>query len=150
MLRLAHGAEQPTAVWTLGTMWTSATSGAQASAVVRLAHSDGRHLEQGATGDGPIDATFKAIELATGVAPRLAKFEVRSVSEGEDAQGEAVVTVEYAERTYRGSSLSTNIIESSARAFLDAINQILASQASGRGAAGRRLTQTTATLGDQP
>jgi 2-isopropylmalate synthase len=113
--------------------------------VVRLKHSDGRELEQGATGDGPIDATFKAIEMATGVKPKLTKFEVRSVSEGEDAQGEAMVTVELNERTYRGSSLSTNIIESSARAFLDTINQITASQTSERGQ-GRRLTQTTATV----
>ena len=56
-----------------------------------------------------------------------------------------MVTVEYNERTYRGSSLSTNIIESSARAFLDTINQITASQSSDRGQ-GRRLTQTTATV----
>lgn len=145
VLRLAHGTHLAAAHWELGTMWTSATSGAQASAVVRVKHSDGREFEQGATGDGPIDATFKAIEVATGVAPKLTKFEVRSVSEGEDAQGEAMVTVEYNERTYRGSSLSTNIIESSARAFLDTINQITASQSSDRGQ-GRRLTQTTATV----
>jgi hypothetical protein len=56
-----------------------------------------------------------------------------------------MVTVEHNERTYRGSSLSTNIIESSARAFLDTINQITASQTSDRGH-GRRLTQITATV----
>ena len=50
---------------------------------------------------------------ATGVNVALRKFEVRSVTEGEDAQGEALVYVEYNQRTYRGSSVSTNIVESS-------------------------------------
>jgi 2-isopropylmalate synthase len=126
--RDAHGNNQVPQVWSIGALWTSATSGAAASAVARLTHADGRSVEQGATGDGPIDATFKAIELATGVAVKLVKFELRSVSEGEDAQGEAVVTVESNQRSYRGSSLSTNIIESSARAFLDVINQVEASR----------------------
>jgi 2-isopropylmalate synthase len=69
----------------------------------------------------------------------LRKFEVRSVSEGEDAQGEALVYVEYNGRTYRGSSVSTNIIESSARAFLEVINRIeLSRQPSSRVARERR------------
>ncbi|MCZ8132919.1 MAG: 2-isopropylmalate synthase [Steroidobacteraceae bacterium] len=127
--------------WAIDKLWTSATSGADASAVVRLTHSDGRSVEQGATGDGPIDACFKAIEIATGIAVKLSDFEVRSVSEGEDAQGEALVYVEHNQRTYRGSSLSTNIIESSARAFLEVINRIETHRQSGR-APGERLTQT--------
>jgi 2-isopropylmalate synthase len=118
--------------WSIETMWTSATSGSEAAAVVRLKHVDGRTAEQGATGDGPIDAAFKAIELATGTAVKLRKFEVRSVSEGEDAQGEALVYVDHNERSYRGSSITTNIIESSARAFVEVINQIQSSRQSAR------------------
>ena len=76
------------------------------------------------TGDGPVDAAFKAIEAATGINVALRKFEVRGVTEGEDAQGEAVVYVEYNQRTYRGSSVSTNIVESSTKAFLEVINRI--------------------------
>jgi len=113
-----------TGPWTIEALWTSATSGAAASAVVRLQHSDGREVEQGATGDGPIDAAFKAIEIATGIAVKLNSFEVRSVTEGEDAQGEAIVNVEHDHRSYRGASISTNIIESSARAYLEVINRI--------------------------
>ena len=60
-------------------------------------------VEVTATGDGPVDAAFKAVENATGVDVKLRKFEVRSVSVGEDAQGEAVVTVEYRGRSYRGT-----------------------------------------------
>jgi 2-isopropylmalate synthase len=79
-----------------------------------------------------VDAAFKAIEAATGVNVMLRKFEVHSVSEGEDAQGEAVVYVEYNQRTYRGSSVSTNIVESSTKAFLEVINRIELSQAGTR------------------
>jgi 2-isopropylmalate synthase len=59
----------------------------------------------------------------------LRKFEVHSVSEGEDAQGEARIYVEYNQRSYRGASVSTNIVESATRAFLEVINRIEQSQA---------------------
>ena len=96
-----------------------------------MQHSDGRTVERKAHGDGPVDAAFKAIEAATGINVMLRKFEVHSVSEGEDAQGEAVVYVEYNQRTYRGSSVSTNIVESSTKAYLEVINRIEVSQAAG-------------------
>ena len=88
--------------------------------------------ERATTGDGPVDAAFKAIEAATGINVMLRKFEVHGVTEGEDAQGEAIVYVEYNQRTYRGSSVSTNIIESSTKAFLEVINRIELSQAGTR------------------
>jgi 2-isopropylmalate synthase len=53
------------------------------------------------------------------------------VSEGEDAQGEAVVYVDFNGRSYRGSSVSTDIVESSARAFLEVINRIELAHKSG-------------------
>jgi 2-isopropylmalate synthase len=129
VLKADHAAGGP---WTIERMWTSATSGSEGSAVVRLTHADGRTVEQGATGDGPIDAAFKAIEIATGTTVKLTKFEVRSVSEGEDAQGEALVYVEHDGRSYRGTSVSTNIIESSARAFIEVINRVQTSRQNGR------------------
>jgi len=55
---------------------------------------------------------------------KLRKFEVRSVSMGEDAQGEAVVTVEHNGRSYRGTSITTDIVESAVRAFLEVVNRI--------------------------
>jgi 2-isopropylmalate synthase len=117
--------------WSLVSFATQANAGAEGSATVRLAHEDGHTVEKQANGDGPIDACFKAIEQATGFCVNLRKFEVRSVSEGEDAQGEALVYVEYNGRTYRGSSVSTNIIESSARAFLEVINRVELSRRNG-------------------
>jgi 2-isopropylmalate synthase len=103
-----------------------------ARASVRLGHSDGRSVEHTATGDGPVDAAFKAIEAATGISVVLRKFEVQAVSEGEDAQGEARVYVGYNHKTYRGASVSTNIIESGTRAFLEVINRIELAQAGSR------------------
>jgi hypothetical protein len=52
------------------------------------------------------------------------------VSSGEDAQGEAVVYVDHNQRSYRGASVSTDIVESSARAFLEVMNRIEQSQRS--------------------
>jgi 2-isopropylmalate synthase len=81
-------------------------------------------LERGARGDGPVDAAFMALEAATGVKVRLRQFEVRAVTGGQDAQGEAVVHVEHQGRTYRGASASTDIVEAGTRAFLEVINRI--------------------------
>jgi 2-isopropylmalate synthase len=121
VLRAEGGESGP---WTLESLRTASDGEAPAEARVRLRHADGRVIEQSAQGDGPVDAAFKAIEIATGKTLVLVKFELRSLSEGEDAQGAALVQVESNGRTYRGSSVSTNIVESGTRAFLEVINRI--------------------------
>ena len=118
--------------WHLQELSVEARSNAAARATVVLAHADGRSIEHSASGDGPVDAAFKAIEAASGIRVALRKFEVHSVSEGEDAQGEARIYVEYNQRTYRGASVSTNIIESATRAFLEVINRIELAQSGAR------------------
>ena len=129
VLRAESSATGP---WSLIELKTVADMSGPAQASVRLQHSGGRIEERTTSGDGPVDAAFKAIEAATGVNVMLRKFEVHSVSEGEDAQGEAVVYVEYNQRTYRGSSVSTNIVESSTKAFLEVVNRIELAQAGSR------------------
>ncbi|TLY95305.1 MAG: 2-isopropylmalate synthase [Gammaproteobacteria bacterium] len=131
--------------WTLIELATEARSNCPARALVRLEHSDGRSVELSASGDGPVDAAFKAIEAATGIAVVLRKFEVHAVSEGEDAQGEARVYVEYNHKTYRGASVSTNIVESGTRAFLEVINRIELAQAGARVREERSATTPAAT-----
>ena len=76
-------------------------------ATVRLQHRRRAHASSTRRGDGPVDAAFKAIEAATGMASRCANSRCTPCTEGEDAQGEAVVYVEYNGRSYRGSSVST-------------------------------------------
>ena len=75
-------------------------------------------------GDGPIDAIFLAIEEITGISVVCRDFQVNSVTVGKDAQGEVMVQVEYQDQLYRGHGVSTDSVEASARAFLNAINRI--------------------------
>ncbi len=135
VLRAAGSAHGP---WSLQTLDIAARSGTQATATVKLQHADGRVVERQADGDGPVDATYKAIEQATGIAVTVRKFEVHAVTIGEDAQGEAVVYAEFGGRSYRGASISTNIIEASGKALLEVINRIELSQKSPRAGAERR------------
>ena len=125
VLRAGSAAAGP---WSLEHLDVEAHSGAGAQATVRLAHTDGRMIERQAPGDGPVDAAYKAIVLATGVAVTVRKFEVHAVTVGEDAQGEAILYVDNNGRSYRGSSVSTNIIEAAGRALLEVINRIELSQ----------------------
>ena len=144
VLRAGGAANGP---WSLAALETQAAMQGPATTKVLLRHSDGREVEQTADGDGPVDAAFKAIEAATGLGVMLRKFEVRGVTEGEDAQGEAVVYVEYNQRTYRGSSVSTNIVESSSKAFLEVINRIEQAAAGSRSREERGAgAQTASTL----
>jgi 2-isopropylmalate synthase len=129
-----------TGPWTLVHLKTVAQSDSPAQAAVRLEHADGRVIDRTEDGDGPVDAAFKAIEAAAGINVMLRKFEVHGVTEGEDAQGEAVVYVEYNQRMYRGSNVSTNIVESSAKAFMEVINRIELSQ-TGTRSRDERVTQ---------
>jgi len=100
------------------------TSTGKAQATVKLQHPEKKQVEQTVVAVGPVDAVIKAIETATQQRPALCKFEVRSVSLGEDAQGEALITVEHEGRSYRGVGISTDIIEAAARAFLEVVNRI--------------------------
>ena len=83
-----------------------------------------------------------ALEAATGVAVTLRKFEVRAVSEGQDAQGEAVVHVEYEHRSYRGASASTDIVEAGTRALLEVINRIEITRAAAKPPVAQRRSPT--------
>jgi 2-isopropylmalate synthase len=113
------------ALWTLESFHCSAGTGNAPVAAVRLRHADGQKTEDAACGDGPVDAVFKAIERITGVnTVQLRDYQVRSVTVGEDAQGEVRVEVEHDGRLQRGQAVSTDILEASAQAFLQAINRL--------------------------
>jgi 2-isopropylmalate synthase len=128
------------AVWTLEAVTCNAGSATIPSAAVCLWHQDGTIHRQASLGDGPVDAVFKAIERITGVEPRLKDYRVRSVTVGEDAQGEASVEAEENGRTITGRAVSTDIIEASALAFLQVINRIVLRKSFG----GDRLRPTEA------
>lgn len=85
-------------------------------------------LEDVAIGTGPLDASFQAINRMLGMEDiRLESFSLNAVTDGEDAVGEAVVKLEDKNgATYTGTGLSTDIIESSIRAYVNGINKIAA------------------------
>jgi len=111
--------------WTIEELHITAGTGSIAAAALRISHTDGRELRLAADGDGPVAATFRALEQATGVVLVLKNFEVHGVTVGDDAQGEVTVTVEYNEQSYRGHAVSTDIVESAAFAYLEVINRVL-------------------------
>jgi 2-isopropylmalate synthase len=103
-----------------------------ATSTVRLVK-NGETVEHVAIGDGPIDASFKAIEQMMGLELKLESFSLGAVTGGEDAQGEATIKVRCGDRIYNGRGLSTDIVEASIRALLDAINVLLHERESGFG-----------------
>lgn len=111
-------------LWTLESFHTSAGTGTIPTAAVVLRHADGRRVQEAACGDGPVDAVFKAIERISGASVQLRDYSVRSVTFGEDAQGEAHIEASFGGKTYRGRGVSTDIIEASAQAFLQVINRV--------------------------
>ena len=114
--------------WQLEALRIRSGDGPRASAEVELLHADGQPRRESATGDGPVEAAFRAIERATGVSVELKSFDIRNVTVGEDAQGEAVVSVASGGRTWQGKGFDTDIIQASALAFLQAINRIAVRQ----------------------
>ena len=86
----------------------------------------GEELEDVAIGSGPLDASFKAINRMLGLDIKLDSFSLNAVTDGEDAIGEAVVKIEAPNgRRYTGTGLSTDIIESSIRAYVNGINKMM-------------------------
>ena len=76
-------------------------------------------------GDGPIDASFLAIEQITGTHYELDDFQIRAVTEGREAMGEAVVRLRSNGKLYSGHGLSTDIVGSSIMAYINALNKIV-------------------------
>ena len=114
----------PAGGWTLREMQITTGTGTLPTASVHLEHSDGRRVRQAAVGDGPVDAVFKALQQATEALPVVRSYRVRSVTDGEDAQGEVVIDAEWEGHRHHGRAVSTDIVEASAHAFLDIINRM--------------------------
>ncbi len=78
-------------------------------------------------GDGPVDAVLKAIDRMTDTRGKLMDYSLRAVSQGKDALGEVTVKVDFGDaKLFTGKGASTDVIEASARAYLNAVNRFLA------------------------
>ena len=86
---------------------------------------DGKTIEKVSRGRGPIDASFKSIEKIVGMELKLEDYQLQSVTEGEDAQGDALVKISDTEgNVYTGRGLSTDVIEASIHAYINAVNRM--------------------------
>ena len=101
-------------------------------ASVKIKSKDGIK-EAKAEGDGPVDAAYNAIREATGFSPALESYSIRAVTSGKEALGEATVKIRTdpstelgaGSRMFVGRGISTDIIEASAKAYIDAINRMV-------------------------
>ena len=97
---------------------------ATSNAVVSLMK-DGEHTEEVALGDGPIDAAFNAVDkLIPADEHSLEDYAIQTISEGKDAQGEAIVKIRCGDRVVTGRGLSTDILEASILAYINGMNKL--------------------------
>lgn len=95
-----------------------------ATAHIKVRYKD-QILDGLSAGDGPVDASFLAIEQITGCHYELDDFQIQAVTEGREAMGETVVKLRYNGKLYSGRGLSTDISASSMLAYINAVNKIV-------------------------
>ncbi len=83
----------------------------------------GNEITDASVGDGPVDASFKVIERSVNKNIKLVDYKINAVTEGKDALGEAVVILKINNKSYRGRGLSTDVIEASISAYIEAVNK---------------------------
>ena len=118
----------PAAQETYKLAYVHTTSGSDTvpTATIRLTK-DGKSLQDAACGDGPVDACYRTIDRMTRLSPELVDYSLRALTKGKDAQGEVAVKLRHKGMEVAGRGTSTDIIEASAKAYLNAINKLLSS-----------------------
>ena len=103
-----------------------ANCGNKTASIARVALlKDGQLISGVSDGDGPIDASFRAIEQTIGYHYELDDFQIQSVTEGKEALGAALVKLRSNGKLYSGNGISTDIVGASIRAYLNALNKIV-------------------------
>jgi 2-isopropylmalate synthase len=117
--------------WSLDYLNVTSGSHTVPTATVRLRKPACKDLaeevaQDAGVGDGPVDAALKAMDRLTQTPGRLMEYSLRAVSKGKDALGEVTVQVDFGDnKLVTGKGASTDIIEASARAYLNAVNRFL-------------------------
>jgi 2-isopropylmalate synthase len=124
---LSDEARSHAQMWRLAELEAHIERGAKPRARLTLKR-NGDTLESTAEGDGQVDAACRAIEDALGIQASLVSFAVKSITGGLDAQGDVTITLDVDGRTVIGRGISTDIVEASARAYLNALNKIVAAR----------------------
>ena len=86
---------------------------------------DGKPFQDSCTGDGPVDAALKAIDRITGMPGQVLEYTVHSVTGGKDAVGEVFMRVDFGKVAFIGKAASTDVVDASARAYLNAVNKLV-------------------------
>ncbi len=115
--------------WSMDYIHVTCGNQTMPTATVRLRKRGSADAVQDASiGDGPVDAAVKAIDRLAGTAGKLLDYTLRSVSEGQDALGEVTLKVNFGSRDIvTGKGTGTDIVETSARAYLNAVNRFFGS-----------------------
>jgi 2-isopropylmalate synthase len=93
-------------------------------ASVKIKHK-GKALEATSGGDGPVDACYKAIDSITGIKAKLLNYKLEAITTGKDAQGLVRLELKLKAKTITGRGASTDILEASVKAYLDALNKAI-------------------------
>lgn len=113
------------ATYTLNYMHISSGSTIVPTATIGLIR-DGEKIEEAACGNGPVDAICHAVDKVTGMNCTLLNWGIRAVTSGKDAIGEVTLKItEDGERVYVGRGISTDVLEASAKAYVNAVNKLL-------------------------
>jgi len=111
-------------VYVLDHLQVTTGTGMLSKATVRL-KKENKVFEGEATGDGPVDASCKVIDQISGINGELEDFALQAVTAGEDALGEVSMRVRYGELVINAKGSSTDIVEASAKAYLNCLNRYL-------------------------
>lgn len=84
-----------------------------------------QRFQDAACGDGPVDAAYKAIDKILGIDHKLLRYAIQAIDSGEDSQGEVTISVQFDEHTVGGRGASTDIIEASVKAYIQAVNRAI-------------------------
>ncbi|MBF0599587.1 2-isopropylmalate synthase [Atopobiaceae bacterium FL090493] len=115
------------AIWTLDAVQISCGFPLTPTATLTLIGEDGNRITEVAYGTGPVDAVYKAVDKVVGVGCDLSEFSVKAVTRGIDALGEVTVRVTGGDgEVYIGRGSDGDIIVSSCRAYLNALNRLIA------------------------
>jgi len=118
--------------YTLDYFDVEASSRRPPHATVGLTTPDGEQIQGSFTGDGPVDAIFRAINAATGVDAKLREFQVGAVTGGMDALGETSVVLELDGQSASGQGVATDILQAAAIAYARALSSVVRKVAAAR------------------
>jgi 2-isopropylmalate synthase len=139
---IADEVYQPPEIWHLNHIHVSCGDNTMPTASVSLTGPDNQLYEDAALGHGPVDALYQAINRMVKVPNMLSEFSIKAITEGMDAAGEVTIRIQPADddqhqslnpqtgeavrRTFSGRGVSTDIIVASARAYVNALNRLIA------------------------